>query len=582
MKIKLLSEELAAAGIGRPKINALKPDIANYKVHLFQPSGEIEASSSGVRHKNRPLADAQFSAFLSSAIELNADLVVTPEYSMPWRVLTSAIKGGLQPHQGELWALGCESIRYSELSLLKADLKDFAEFIFESLEPSPNHFLSPLAYVFAAPLLADQEQQKLVVVVQFKTHPMSDPDHFEIKGLQRGNNIYQFDDPENSVRLLSIICSDALNFLDTEVALTYDRALIIHIQLNPKPREGEFRSYRDKLFRYPAGVTELICLNWASNVVVWLGEKRVEWRNVAASAWYLRPDTFDLRDHTLAENHRKGLYYTWLRRFKCHALFFNYQPAVFTIDSSKVFHHGVPAVQSRRRGPQLQHALGWQHSASTWTAQAGIDDGFAGIVHESGDAQYDLTAGADQCPFNAERILALAAGKAAIGVDWYRVKNVDSCWIESDEIIKRLTFCQDTDQNAKDFRIARLKRCRELVRIVRETDLPPNLTDLRTGFKLEWSELRAQQNAMSHAGKPATIIYMGEEASAEAIEAAFTRAADNLHKASKDANESVDAKQRLCVWYRESGELHIYDDGKLTSLDKVDGASEVDYSRAGT
>jgi hypothetical protein len=41
--------------------------------------------------------------------------VITPEYAMPWETLAAAISKGVAPAEGKLWALGCESIKYSEL-----------------------------------------------------------------------------------------------------------------------------------------------------------------------------------------------------------------------------------------------------------------------------------------------------------------------------------------------------------------------------------------------------------------------------------------------------------------------------------
>ena len=41
---------------------------------------------------------------------------------MPWSTLTAAIQAAIIPSQGKLWAMGCESIRYSELEQLKQDL----------------------------------------------------------------------------------------------------------------------------------------------------------------------------------------------------------------------------------------------------------------------------------------------------------------------------------------------------------------------------------------------------------------------------------------------------------------------------
>jgi hypothetical protein len=122
MQIVAVAEMLGAEGLGPPVINALIPNERNYTVLLMQPQGDIEVSNGGVRNRDRILAQAQFRAFLDDARETDADLVVTPEYSMPWATLAGAIQTTVTPTVGKLWAIGCESIRYSELEQLKHDL----------------------------------------------------------------------------------------------------------------------------------------------------------------------------------------------------------------------------------------------------------------------------------------------------------------------------------------------------------------------------------------------------------------------------------------------------------------------------
>jgi hypothetical protein len=183
MIFKSVAEILQELGYQHPTLSALTPSAANYTAMMFQPHGEIEASAAGVFSKDRALAQHQFTKFLEMARQREADLAVTPEYSMPWAVLKTSLEQGVQPAQGKLWILGCESIKPDELSGLKAQLEPVAKVIFEPLNSQANKFLDPLAYVFHAPLTGGVGTQ-LVVLVQFKTKPMADPDHFEVNGLQ--------------------------------------------------------------------------------------------------------------------------------------------------------------------------------------------------------------------------------------------------------------------------------------------------------------------------------------------------------------------------------------------------------------
>jgi len=581
MQIRSVAEVLASADLGPPVLNALVPNESNYTVLLMQPHGEVEASAAGVRNRDRNLARRRFGRFLADAQQASADLVITPEYAMPWETLVAAIKEGTIPAPAKLWVLGCESIKYSDLEAVKQDLSQFAVVLYEPLQPDTGRFIDPLAYVFLAPPIAGREAAKIVILVQFKTYPMGDNDHFEINGLQRGTLIYQFGEIGQSVRLVSLICSDVFAFTDAHALAIYDRALVVHIQLNAKPRQEQYRQYRDRLLHYQGDATELICLNWARDVNEWSGEQAKPWNNIGGSAWYLRPTQFDERDATLCVNHRRGLYYTWLKPLRAHALFFNYEPATYLLEATKVAHIAVPACISRRRGPQLTRTCIWNDAVTAWVEQVVAEDGFSAVASESGDAKDEIKRIADTNPFEAERVLALCAGKIEDGYNWHDVRQLDSCVIDASEVIRRITFCQDTDNRACGFRVARLKRCGHLWDILKTNDsLPPALADLKEGFRLEWSPDYPHQNAIAvTTGRRATVIYMGDEANHTQIEATAKRVAEFLHRGCTDPRMSRAARQRLAVWFRENEEIVPLDPNRYVKFDEAGDTSEFDIGR---
>jgi hypothetical protein len=577
MNIKPVSEILSAAGLSVPTFNVLVPDVNNYRAVLLQPQGNIEASAAGVRNRDRALACSQYKDFLREAIERGADLAITPEYSLPWEVLTEAVKAGLAPASGELWALGCESIRYAELQTLKAGLAGVAEVLFEPLKPDAARFIDPLAYVFRAPAAAGGGE-KLVVLVQFKTTAMGDNEHFEVSNLQRGTHIYQLGSG-GSVRLVSLICSDVFGFTDADALAIYDRTLVLHIQLNPQPRNPQYRIYRDKLLGYQGDATELVCLNWAGGVSEWTGGKEKKWGNIAASAWYLRPDRFDSADTTLGANHKRGLYYTWLKTLRFHALFFNYRPGIFVLDASKVVHIGVQGPLAPRRGPQLLAALVWNNAAGEWSEKNEADDGFLGVTNESGDAQQQVEALSTSNPLYVERLLALSAGQIGATDDWFRLQHLDSCTIDASEVIRRMTFCQDTDPAAAKFRVGRLKLCGRLTSILKAAgDLPPAIKDFSGGFVLDWSPAAPHHNARTDQGGPATVVYMGEQAGRAEVEAVSKRLAEFLHRGSAP-DESLAARQRLAVWFQDEGQVQLFEPHRYVQIDQTARGSEFDIGR---
>jgi hypothetical protein len=412
---------------------------------------------------------------------------------------------------------------------------------------------------------------------------MGDPDHYEKNGLQCGTKVYQFGGTDNArLRLFSLICSDALAIEDAHAKEMYDRALVIHIQLNPKPRHELFRRYRDRLMEYHGDATEILCLNWAQNVVEWTGTKKATWNNIAGSAWYLKPYGFDVDDETLQENHQRGLYYTWFSAIRAHALFLNYRPATFLLTATKVDHIRVKAVLARRRGPQLTRVGVWDQASGTWVDQATADDGFAAIVAMSGasvGAQNAIIQIAQQGPILAERVLALSTGEFGKAEDWYKVSKLDSCQLPVSEEIQRITFCQDT--KAQDFRIGRLKRGGLLWdHLQTEANLPAALKDLKDGYQFTWTQESPNQNLVSLRDRRATVMYLGEGKTREQVEEVARRADDFLWRTVRDRNANHTARQRLAVWYRDnSGALVLYDSNPLQTIDNTGDESAVDIGR---
>ena len=581
MEIKPVADILLENVLGMPILNALIPNADNYTVLALQPDGDIEASAEGVRSRNRDLATKQFGKFLEYAKETQADLVITPEYSMPWEVLREAISGGSGPVKGKLWALGCESIKFSELESLKERLAPFATVIYEPLDANSTQFVSPLAYIFVSPAAPDNGEAKTVVLVQFKTHPMGDPTNFEIDGMLPGNCIYQFGGSNGqNLRLISLICADAFEFTDEIAIAIHDRALILHIQLNQNPRHERFLGCRERLLSHNGDTTEVLCLNWSEDVKMSISGHRRDLKNIAGSAWYLKSREFDDEDITLCSNHRQGLYYTWLRPYHSHALFFNYKPGIFLFNATKVAHIAVAGPVSRRRGPQLIKTFNWNDEEDCWVEKTDADDGFSAVVSESGNAETEIKRIADANPLEVERILALSAGEIEYNEDWYKVHLLDSCVIDLSEIIRRITFAQDTHEQARRFRIARLRRCSHLWEIITSEELPPALSDLKFGFSFKWSVNSPHQNVESNNGKLATVIYMGEESSPTQIEAIKTRVAYFLHKSSSDINQSRSAQQRLHVWFRdETGAIIPYKPYRDVKIDQTDNISQYDIGR---
>jgi hypothetical protein len=262
---------------------------------------------------------------------------------------------------------------------------------------------------------------------------------------------------------------------------------------------------------------------------------------------------------------------------RLHALFFNYDAGMYLVTASKVFHHGVPASLSLRRGPQLTGVRTWDSATSAWIDRPNQPDGFDAVLPECGNAQHDIKRLADANPFNAERVLALSSGTIGTDPYWYHPRKLDSCGIDLSEVIRRMTFCQDTDTGGRDFRNRRLRRCSRLWDILSNGALPPAIRDLKGGFKLDWAP---HQNVVSNAGRRATAVYMGEDAGYSEIEAAGKRIAEHLRTSASGEDEALEARQRLHIWYRDAqGDVQLFDRARYLTISDPRSGSEFDIAR---
>ncbi|EKS34240.1 hypothetical protein [Afipia broomeae] len=573
MRVVPVTSVLEKYGLKEPGLIALQPNLDSYKSLLLQPHGELDVSRDGVSHRHAAKADSQFSAFLRCARNSAADICVTPEYSMPWSVLLASLKSNVSPAAGKIWVLGCESISYQDLVQLKVDNEKSMSIIFEDLSSAPGRFLDPLAYVFQA--TSSDGAQRLVVLVQFKTVPMGDKENFEVNNLQRGTTVYVFGNAARDIKMAAIICSDAFAFSDHAQEL-YDRALIIHIQLNPDPRNHTFRTYKNHFLDYQNDETEIVCLNWASGICHWESEQRILWKNIGGSAWYTKSRQCAVDDESVNENHRRGLYYTWLECSRTHSLFFNYDPSVYELISSKVYHYGVKGPISPRLGPRLTRTLAWNDAVGDWVEQIVVDGGFAIQASEAGKAKAQLLDFADRSPIAAERAITLCAGDFGVHPSWYNVAHLSSCKLDETEVVNRITYCQDP--NAAQFRGIRLRRCGQIFRYVESNQVPEALSDLSKNLILDWQSSAPYQNAKSDRGR-ATLVNFGDDKSVIEVIAAAKRIANHLHQSSKNEEDSRNAKQRIAVWYQDAdGAVKLLDLKEYTYIDRVESGPAFDIA----
>jgi hypothetical protein len=561
--------ELARHDLISPDLEMLRPTERRYTAMLLQPGGPIFANQHRIGNLNVPAASLKGRKLLELARTNLADLVVTPEYFLPWAVLQTAILEAVTPAEGALWVLGCESISSEQLQIFSESVGQVCKVIHEPIEELQDHgsLFDPVVLLFRTQ--DTQGINRLVALIQFKTFPSRDNVFFEEGILKRGTAIYKFRGRSGHLSTAAVICSDAFSLSNGLVNELIDRSTLIHIQLNQDPRNTAYRAYRAKTFETdPKGSDcHIVCLNWAQ-AVVQHGDGNVEtpWNNIAGSAWYCPGDGCSTADDIVVPNHEKGLYYTCLSDERRHALLFHYDEAVFELLVPKLMTTGQ-AVLANRNGPSLVHRYTWSALQNWEEAVHAPDAGFANLLAANPDAGSALNQVAGIAnPLGIERVLALTAGAIA-GLDrWHMPNNIDSCQMQADEVVLRITVAQDTAAKASDFRYGRLTRIAQLRHdIINTPRWPAQVDGMSTGATIAWSMASPHFNVMTADGKPTLIVHLGESPPPRFLE----NVPDMLYQLLRRVGGAHE--KRFCVVYSRFGEQKF---AAIPGLTRFDDALE--------
>lgn len=566
MPIKGVAEVLLPHGLLPPDLEFLQADEKRYTALLMQPSGPVFASVNHIGPFDKVLASAKTKNFLKLANDTGAQLAVTPEYFMPWEALREAIQNGRAPRVGALWVLGCESTTEGDLEKFKADLVNDCIFIHEPWEglSVDRELLDPVVILFQAKKSSGEYQ--LVAIVQFKTFPSRDNVFFEEQVLRRGTVIYKFRGETGHLSASVIICSDAFAVEQNPIlGDLIDRSTLIHIQLNPSPTNPAYKNYRTQAFRTDpeASGCHIVCLNWA-HLMVQRGDpgtKEEKWKNIAGSTWYCPENRCSPADAIVIPNHHNGLYYTYLKEERRHALLFDYEEAVYELLVPKLISLGK-AVLANKNGPSALNRYTWDGLASEWSpagqpCRAGFDE----FLDANKDAKQALQfVAAKNDPLAVERVLALSAGAIASTDGWFKVDLIDSCQLMHDEVVRRVTVVQDP--NGNDFKHQRLHTVSNIQHELQvRTQWPAQVKGVGGGSIVQWDKENPNFNVLTEDGVPTLIVYLGETPPSKTRE----NKADmlfNLLRRSGGAHQD-----RLCLMYREFGEMKFAQISPLTRFD---------------
>ena len=579
--IRPVEDVLVPRGLESPDLAVLQATHQSYRALLLQPTGPIRADTAHIGPLDMASAERKSDHLLALAAERGDQLVITPEYFLPVETLRKCAQGAAFPAPGALWVLGCESMTPAQVQQFQAECNGFCDVIFED-DPAPQvqgTYFDPVAYCFVTHDI--EMTYKRVIILQFKTVPSRDEHGFENKQLRCGKAIYQFRGKDDLLGISAIICSDAFSIGDDAAAMRKltDRATLIHIQLNPKPKHTDYRRYRNEVFRNSAALTDcdIICLNWAQDMIQYddVTKPPSNWKNESGSAWYLPARRCSVNDNEVESNEIKGLYYTWHSKRR-HVLHFHYEEAVFALTVPKVLQSG-PAILDNLVGPLLDSRFCWDDASAAWKECAvGPETGWTATISE--DANVAAAFQSLQAPnsrLNIERAISLSCGPYSIKDQWQRVDNLDACRIDEDEVVGRTTLQLDRDIGAKTSRHQRIRRVATLNYILANEQLPFSIRDLAGGGAvLNWTANSPNTNILKTGSRPALVAYLGEDPPADLVRNVGEAAFELLRR------ENKGHKNRVAVCYRTQTGTKFADIKPLTDI-TYDGSSMTSITEGG-
>ncbi|MBZ9783155.1 hypothetical protein K9857_16625 [Pseudomonas sp. REP124] len=603
MEIIPIEQRLKREGLEPPRLNALQADDTLYTVLAHQPSGRIRVAPDSIGHADIVEAKQRTAAFLQLAATTGSqpDIAVSPEYSVPWEALLEAIEQGVVPEEGKLWVLGCESLTLGGLDAIRQRLGERAIVLDDDVSPgvrTTQQYRNPLVYVFLTKCSTDMST-RLVLLVQYKTEPSGDPQNTEATGMLPGICIYAFGTLPSEVRLITLICSDVFGFRQDLIDQYYNGLLLLHIQLNNSPRHLLYKKYRQELFA-AAGETELLCLNWAENVVS-VDENNTNehpWKNICGSAWYLCSPETNLSDDAILENHRHGIYYTRHEPIRAHALQFHYRPRVFLFQATKVFHHAIPKPRSMRTGPKALMTFVWAQDQNGWvqprTPGELPDDGFCeqlNRISAAGIELSDLHELYRTGPIAVERAIAITAGQFGVPADWHTPSRIDSMRLCEHEVVRRITVTQDPAAEAVAFRDGRFALMGAVAELRASGYVwPSSVEALRKGFKFKWLPRFPNRNVVAEDGTMATVVHAGLVVDPQVLDRLDQKVRKTLagpppeperelsHEQEKQLlnQHYANRAERFCIIYATGTGPKNYLSGRDISFTRQSGQSAVD------
>ena len=547
-------------------LRVLSRGTERYRLALYQHEGVLALTEQNTKLGNRDNPSGKLRSFFNKARESNADLAITPEYSCPWEVIRNILDDPQHwPNDGKLWAIGAESITPDEITAFAAQYNHKSIKVhFDGTRLAENGvFFDPLVYLFRAEV---NDVLHLIVLIQFKTQHMGvwAGGDIERDRLKTGREVYIIRNNADSVNLMTMICSEAMNLpqaMDAGQCAAigwHDRPfLILNPQVNPNPVHEKFIEFRKFVFEQER--KEIIGLNW--NLFSRIGNQTLLLGGSSRSGIYMSSPDVNFGDKSrMRSNHKLGMYYFYFGKTK-HAFILNSKPHVYVIDQLSVhITEGVPP-QRMRNGPELIESSSFQLGDDLIENNSVSDYHLDCLVDLHCTNQF-LT-NADSCVLEKERLVCLSSyvflQKTYEG--WSGVDKLYSVrLLEATEINNRISYTEDVGVESQRQRQLYITAINELDGVILPDKgcYPESIADLKAypvflGYSQDTYAPKSKHierekyryNLVNQTGSmiKATVCYLGLASLRQA-----TEAFENIQ--SMFELDSMN-RQRVVIFYKE-------------------------------
>lgn len=557
------------------ELDVLKRDTQRNSFLLYQHKGDFFANHNRIGNTDQNNAYLKFLKVLEKARKDNSDLLLSPEYSCPKSVIDYIIDNEeMQPTQNKVWVLGGESINLNELEELNNANQDDVLIHYENEVFNTNkNYLDPLYYVFKG---SHNGISKLIILIQFKTRHMGVwSDDVERNNLIEGNNIYIIKNSNTSVRLMSFICSEAMNVradlnqhIKNEILWDDMPFLILNPQINPDPSHQNFVDFRR--FILEAEKKEVISLNWGLDTFFnghnWYSARG----NTARSGVFFKTDELKHDNNRIIINHKKGLYFLHLSKNKF-VYYFDGIPELFRIENPSVHINEGEAPQRRREGPEVTEIYSFDTATSNFTELQATNDNHIAFFIQRGIANNFLL-NPENSIVDKERLINISTGavNGKLESKWCDVIYLNSFNLkEANECNCRMTYVEDTYAVSETIRDLNCTNLIELDQTILpdKSQYPVSIKDLisqnlRLSYSQDAPKYKYKYNLTNQNGeiKKATICYLGNVSKSQ-----VNKTYDEFQNLFEEENEG---KRRIVVFYKNGTDLKSkYDEnaGSITT-----------------